>query len=242
MYELEPLSQLSVLKVVLRGAAALKGRGIKMGKAAASQIARVARGDARRALCILEAAFNYEKVVTPETVKRVAPSKHFALSDQEHFDFASAFQGSIQASDADSAVYWLAKWLESGEDPRYVARRLLVCAHEDAASTPMCAAVAHSAYVTAKEIGRPECDIALSHAAILIATSPRNKSALRAIAAALKDVRDGRDVEVPKSMRDSHYKSCEKLNRGAYADGGNPEAYVGVNRKYYEPEIKDWAS
>jgi putative ATPase len=241
IYETEPLSQLDVLKVIVKGAARLKELcPIHLDKEAAKYISNVVSGDARKALSILEAAFNYDVNITLEVVKKVAPSKYFILGSQDHFDLASAFQGSIQASDPDAAIYWLAKWLESGEDPRYIARRLLVSASEDAAGTPICASVAHAAYIAAKEIGRPECDILLAHATILVATAPRNKSALCAISLAISDVRNGVSIEVPKAMKDSHYKSCKKLGRGAYNDGMNQEAYVGIQKKYYQPER--WSS
>ena len=238
IYETEPLSQIDILKVVIKGVAWLRERfgKVSLDREAAKYLSIIANGDARKALSILETAFNYNRSITLEIAKKVAPSKYFVLGDQAHFDLASAFQGSIQASDPDAAIFWLAKWLESGEDPRYIARRLMVSACEDAASTPICAAVAHAAYIAAKEIGRPECDILLAHATILVATAPRNKSAACAIWSAVSDVRHGVSIEVPKSMKDGHYKSCEKLGHGAYQDGMNQATYVGVDRKYYCPE------
>jgi putative ATPase len=237
IFETEPLSQLDVLKVLIKGVNYLKEHWpVHLEKDAAKYISVVANGDARKALSILEMAFNYKNNITIEIAKRVAPSKYFILADQDHFDLASAFQGSIQASDPDSAIFWLAKWLESGEDPRYIARRLMVSASEDAAGTPICAAVAHAAYIAAKEVGRPECDIPLAHATILVATAPRNKSAACAIWSAVSDVRHGVTIEVPKALKDSHYKSCEKLGHGSYNDGMNQEAYVSVGRRYYKPE------
>ena len=236
IFETEPLTQIDVLKVIIRGVEQIRKQWpIKIDKEAARYISVAASGDARKALSILETAFNHRQNITVEVVKKVAPSKYLVFNDQAHFDLASAFQGSIQASDPDAAVYWLAKWLESGEDPRYIARRLLVSACEDAASTPICAAVAHAAYTAAKEIGRPECDIPLAHATILVATAPRNKSAACAIWSAVSDVRNGYTVEVPKNMKDSHYKSCQKLGHGAYNDGMNQAAYVGIDRVYYNP-------
>jgi len=247
IYVLEPLTQMSIIKILVRAATYLKKHGLnKIDKEAILYISRVANKDARRALTVLEAAFNCvtdSGIISAEVVKRVAPTKYYRLTTDDRYDLASAFQGSIQASDPDSAVYWLAKWLESGEDPRYIARRLLVSAHEDAASTPIAAAVAHSAYTAACEIGRPECDIALAHAAILIATAPRNKFAIRAIRAAISDIRKGIDLEVPKPMRDCHYKGSAKLGHGAYHDGANQEAYVGVKRKYVDPTAwKVWTT
>ena len=130
----------------------------------------------------------------------------------------------------------MAKWLESGEDPRYIARRLLVSAAEDAASTPAAVAAAHAAYTAACQIGRPECDIVLAQATILTATAPRSKAAACAIWEALKDIRKGENIEIPKEMRDCHYAAAAELEHGAYHDGMDMDQYVGINKRYYRPE------
>jgi putative ATPase len=243
IYTLEPLQELDIVKVLVRGVKYLRFiddyAKTEIDRDTIVYLARIACGDARKALSLLETAYNYDPNITLANAKKIAPSKYFVLAEQDHFDLASAFQGSIQASDPDAAIYWLAKWLESGEDPRYIARRLMVSACEDAAGDPICAAVAHAAYIAAKEIGRPECDIPLAHATILVATAPRNKSAACAIWSAVADIRNGIIIEVPKSMKDSHYPGSAKLGHGAYCDGMNQSAYVGINnRKYYKPE--DW--
>lgn len=194
-------------------------------------------GDARRLITIVEAAVDLcDGNITKDVIDVVAPNKYTVFSEDEHFDLASAFQGSIQASDADSAIFWLAKWLESGEDPRYIARRLLVSAAEDAFSNPICTTVANAAFTAACEIGRPECDIVLAQATILIANSIRDKTAACAIWDALKDVRDGSEVSIPKEMRDSHYKGAKFLGNGQYHDGSKPEMYRGINKRYVKPE------
>lgn len=237
IYETEPLSQLDTLKVIVKGAAWLKQHHpVHLDKEAAKYISVMANGDARKALSILETAFNYNLDISLDVVKKVTPSKYFVLSSQAHYDFASAFQGSIQASDVDAAIYWLAKWLESGEDPRYIARRLLVCAAEDAYSNPICTAVAHAAYTAACEIGRPECDLVMAQAVCLIATSKRDKTSHDAIRAAVSDVRHGINIEVPKSLKDCHYPGAAMLGHGSYYDGANQNEYVGIDRVYFKPE------
>jgi putative ATPase len=238
IFILEPLNELDIARVLLNGFKHLKqlNETTNTDKDALKYIARISSGDARKALSILEAAYNYDFKISLESIKKIAPSKYYRRSESDKYDYASWFQGAIQASDPDTAIFALSAWLESGEDPRYIARRLIVSASEDAAGTPICVAVAHAAYTAAKEVGRPECDIPLAHAAILVATAPRNKSAACAIWSAVSDVRHGVTIEVPKSMKDSHYKSCEKLGCGAYNDGMNQEAYVGVSKKYYKPE------
>lgn len=242
VFEVEPLSKKDLLKVVLRGIQYYRNTNnldVTADSEAIERMLVVCCGDARKILSILELAVDVldgGTAVTREVIDLVAPSKYLVLGDTEHFDLASAFQGSIQASDPDAAVYWLAKWLESGEDPRYIARRLLVSAAEDAFSNPMCMAAAHAAYLSAAEIGRPECDIVLSAATIMVATSPRDKSAANAIWAAVKDVRGGMDVAIPKEMRDCHYSGAAKLGHGAYKDGADQSVYVGVDKKYYHPQ------
>lgn len=237
IYITEPILDTGILKVLITGIKHLKQYGLmKIAKDAAKYIAMVAGGDARKALSILEAAYNYDTNISLEVAKKVAPSKYYRYSKDDKYDLASWTQGAIQASDANSAVYAIAKWLESGEDPRYIARRLMVSASEDAAGNPLAALIAHSAYVAACEIGRPECDIILAHAAVAIASSPRNKSAACAIWAALKDVRDGVSIEVPKSLKDCHYPGSKLLGHGSYHDGMSQSEYIGVSKKYYYPE------
>lgn len=244
--ELEPLTTRDLLKVLKRGLDYYKNAGtpVHITRDAAMHIVTMANGDARKVLSILEVAVavieGESTEITLEVAKAVSPSKYMVFGEQAHFNMASAYQGSIQASDPDAAVYWLAKWLESGEDPRYIARRLLVSASEDAAGNPECAMVANNAYIAACEVGRPECDIILAHATVLTASAPRNKSAACAIWAAVKDVRDGVTLEVPKELRDSHYPGAKDLGHGSYHDGMNMGEYVGINRRYYYPER--WAN
>ena len=238
--ELEPLKPADLVRLLLRGVEHLKKtRNIKLDKEAAQHIITVANGDGRKVISILEVAAAVadegDLHITLELAKAVSPSKYMVFGDQAHFDLASWTQGAIQASDPDSAIYALSKWLESGEDPRYIARRIMVSASEDAMSTPEAAMVAHNAYIAACEIGRPECDIILAHAVVLIASAKRDKSAAKAIWAAVKDVRDAPAIEIPKPLKDSHYPGAAKLGHGAYHDGMAQSEYVGIDRIYYRP-------
>jgi putative ATPase len=199
-------------------------------------VIKAANHDGRKAVSILEMASLVSDNITVDIVTSIAPNKYYAFSDNAHFDYASAYQGSIQASDPDAAIYWLAQWLESGEDPRYIARRLLVSAAEDAYSNPICTAVAHAAYTAACEVGRPECDIVMAQATIMIATSERNKTAANAIWQAVKDVRSKADLEIPREMRDSHYPGAKQLGHGQYHDGADMSAYVGIKKRYVKHE------
>jgi putative ATPase len=240
IFTLEPLTEKELATILLRTVQYIWNyRELEIDSEAALYLVRISVGDARKLISTLEMAVDIiqDNHITMEVMRAVAPSKYMVFSEGMHYNLASATQGSIQASDPDAAVYWLAKWLESGEDPRYIARRVFISAGEDACSNPICTAVAHAALVAAEKIGRPECDILLAQAVCLIASSPRDKAAAIAIWEALKDIREGVDVQVPKEMRDCHYIGHEKLGHGAYHDGMNQEAYIGVKKKYYRPWI-----
>lgn len=211
-------------------------RKVSIAPEAAKHLIRMSCGDGRKILNLLELALALlqdSEHIDLEVAKEAAPSKYVIFGMDDHFDLASAFQGSIQASDPDAALYWLAKWLESGEDPRYIARRLLVSAAEDACSSPQCTAVANAAFTAACHIGRPECDIVLAQATVLVATAERDKSAANGIWAAIKDVRNNADIAVPKEMKDSHYAGAKRLGHGSFKDGSDSSKYVGVNKRYY---------
>lgn len=120
---------------------------------------------------------------------------------QDHFDCAHCFQESIQHSDGNSAIYWLAKWLCSGEDPAYICRRMLITAFEDCASNPMAAVLAMAASYTTERTGMPECMIPMALATIEMASSDRDKTAYTAIKMAMYDVQNGTTVHVPDGMR-----------------------------------------
>ena len=239
IFILEPLGTKDLLKLILKVISYYreKGRNLEVDPEAAQYVARISCGDGRKVISLMETAVEVseDNKISLELVKIIAPSKYMIYSDDAKYDYASALQGSIQASDPDSAIYWLACWLEAGEDPRYITRRIMVSASEDAAGSPEAAMVAHNAFIAACEIGRPECDIVLAHAVTIIASCPRDKSSAKAIWAAVKDVRDKVDVEVPKKMRDSHYQGAEKLGHGAYKDGCEPMEYVGITKTYYHP-------
>jgi putative ATPase len=240
IFQFEPLSRKDLLTLICKGLCHLQVErpNLTMDPDAALYVVDVSCGDGRKCITLFDLASRIceNDIISLQTVKNVAPNKYMIFSEDLHYDYASAMQGSIQASDPDAAIYWLAKWLESGEDPRYVARRVLISAAEDAYDNPICTAVAHAAFIAAKEIGRPECDISLAQAVCLIATSKRDKSAACAMWSALKDVRESNEVWVPKEMRDAHYSGAKQLGQGAYHDGQNQFAYVGINKRYYYPE------
>jgi putative ATPase len=238
VYQLEPLNPKDLAQLILRAVKYYRdnGKDVRIDKEAVKHFIVVAGGDGRKVLSSVELAVAIDNNITLDLAKAVTPSKYMCLSEDRKYDWLSALQGAIQASDADAAVYWLAQALEAGLDPRILARRIMVSASEDASGNPMAAMLAHSAYVSACEIGRPECDIILSHAVVTIATSVRDKSAAEAIWGAVSDVRNGYHLEVPKEMKDTHYLGAKQLGHGAFKDGANQLAYVGVDKKYYFPK------
>ena len=161
----------------------------------------------------------------------------------EHYDAASALIKSMRGSDPDATVYWLARMLEAGEDPRFVARRIAICAAEDVGNAdPMALVLANAAVQTTVFVGLPECQLPLAQAAIYIACAPKSNASATAIWSATKDVKEGRTNPVPKHLRDSHYRGSKRLGHGEgykYAhdapEGIVAQDYLGVDKTYYRP-------
>ena len=163
-------------------------------------------GDARKFITSMEALIEMMSdngTFGIEDLESVMPCKHvvFDKSGNEHFAYAHCYQDAIQDSDENGAIYWLAAWLNSGEDPAYICRRMLITAFEDCAGNPFAITSAMAACFTTERTGMPECMIAMAHATIEMAKSKRNKSAFYAIHAAMADVQNGRTVYVPPDMR-----------------------------------------
>ncbi len=256
IFELKPLSEADLLKLMRRALAdAERGLGhlkIEAGELALAHLAKVADGDARKALNSLEiAALTTEP--EPDGVIRITMGvaeqciqKKAVVYDGDgdaHYDTISAFIKSMRGSDADATLYWLAKMIHAGEDPRFITRRILICAAEDVGlADPMALVLAMAAHQTAEFVGWPEARIPIAEAAIYIATASKSNSAYLAIDAALEDVRSGRTLPVPDSLRDSHYSGAKRLGHGegyAYShdfpDHFVPQDYLGAAKRYYEP-------
>src|SRR5207237_617214 len=132
-----------------------------------------------------------------------------------HYDVASAFIKSMRGSDPDAAIYWLARMLEAGEDPRFIARRVVICASEDVGNAdPQALIVAAAALQAIEFVGLPECQLALAQAVTYIATAPKSNASTMAISKARQDVREGRTLAVPLHLRDSHYQGATQLGHG----------------------------
>jgi len=168
----------------------------------------------------------------------------------EHYDAASALIKSMRGSDPDAAVYWVARMLEAGEDPRFIARRIAILASEDIGNAdPQALLVAAAAFDIVEKVGMPEAQLTLGQAAIYMATAPKSNASALAIWAAMKDVREGRTLPVPKHLRDSHYQGSKRLEHGQgyqyphdFPGGNVRQDYLGVDKTYYEPVDRGYES
>ena len=215
-------------------------------------IAEVSDGDARRALNALEVA-----VMTTEpgpdgvvrctlAVAEDSIQKKAVVYDRDgdsHYDAASAFIKSMRGSDPDAAIYWMARMLEAGEDPRFIARRMVICAAEDVGNAaPLALVLANAALQAAEFVGLPEARIPLAQAVTYIACAPKSNAAYLAIAGAEEDVKNGRTLDVPDHLKDAHYPGAKRLGRGEgykyahdYEGHFVEQDYLPVDRVYYEP-------
>jgi putative ATPase len=256
IFELRPLSE-EELYLLCQRALTDTERGLGHLKIAADEnalrhLAKIADGDARKVLNALEiAALTTEPdadgaIRLTLTVAEQSIQKKAVVYDGDgdaHYDTISAFIKAMRGSDPDAALYWLAKMIHAGEDPRFIARRIVICAAEDVGlADPMALVLATSALQAAEFVGWPEAQIPLAEATIYIATANKSNSAVMAIAAALEDVRSGRTIPVPEHLRDAHYKGAERLGHGQgyqYAHEGKDhfvaQDYLGVDKTFYEP-------
>lgn len=214
-----------------------------------------ARGDARAALNLVENSYfasNLEangRTLNVEILENISQKRNTRYSQQEHYDCASAFQKSLRGSDPDAAIYYLAKMIAAGEDPRFIARRLIVTASEDVGNADTNAlSVAMNAYKAVELLGLPEGRIPLAQAVIYVAKAPKSNAAICAIDSALSDIEHGQDFPPPMHLRDAHYKDAKNYGFGVdyiYSHGA-PKTYQQflpdelVNKKYVKenPNIK----
>jgi putative ATPase len=217
----------------------------------AASIARSAGGDARSALNTLELAAQTAQAegveLTEEHVVDAARKRPLVYdrSGDLHYDFTSAFIKSMRGSDPDAAVYYLVAMLEAGEDPRFVARRMVILASEDVGDAdPQALVVAVAAAQALEHVGLPEAKLNLAQAAIYLATAPKSNAVTRALGAATRDVREHGNLRPPKELRDAHYRGAKKLGHGeGYIYPHDDLAGFDVDylpdelkgRKYYEP-------
>jgi putative ATPase len=246
--ELESLSADDLAIVVERGAAEL---GVDPPAQIVALIAAKAGGDGRNALNILELAVRTAQAedvpVEPRHVEDAARKRPLVYDKggDAHYDFASAFIKSMRASDPDAAVYYLVAMLEGGEDPRFLARRMIILASEDIGNAdPRALQIAVAAAHALEHVGLPEARLNLAQAAIYLARAPKSNAVVRALGAATKDAREHGHLRPPDFLRDAHYAGAKKLGRGegyvyphedpaGFEVDNLPEELRG--RRYYRP-------
>ncbi|HEV3439468.1 MAG TPA: replication-associated recombination protein A [Gemmata sp.] len=272
IFTFEPLSRENIRTLITRALAdPERGLGktpVAITDEAVAFLAEVCDGDARRALTAIE--IGVKSAMAPErttnqnaaNVAQNAAARSPIIFDlalaqdsiqrkvldfdptgDTHYDLASAFIKSMRGSDPNAAIYWLARMLEGGEDPRFVARRLVIFASEDVGNAdPIALLVANGAWDAVERVGLPECQLNLSHAVCYLATAPKSNACTMAIGAATKDVKEGRTLPVPKHLKDSHYEGAKKFGHGTdykyahnFGDGWVDQEYIPVDVEYYRP-------
>jgi len=250
---LQPLTDDDVRTVVRRALTDERGLAAKytLEPDAEDQLVRMAGGDARRALTYLEAAAggaSSDKIITIDVLATAVDraAVRYDRDGDQHYDVASAFIKSLRGSDVDAALHYLARMIEAGEDPRFIARRLVILASEDIGlADPTALTTAVAAHQAVAFIGFPEASLTLAQAVIALATAPKSNAVTTAIGAAIADVRAGLVGTVPPHLRDSHYGGAKKLAHGkgyvyphdlpagVAAQQYAPDPIAG--REYYQP-------
>jgi putative ATPase len=260
VFHFEPLGEEEILEL-LKSAIADTERGlgkfdIRAEKKALKFLAVTSDGDARKALTALEVGvlsqaarqqdtkikFNLE--VAKESIQQ--KTIDYDGTGDTHYDLASALQKSMRGSDPDATVYWLARMIAGGEDTRFIARRIAVCAAEDVGNAdPMATVLAAAAVQISEFVGLPEAQLALAQAALYVACAPKSNAVSSAIWKAVDDVKSQKTIPVPKHLKDSHYRAAKKMGYGAdykyphnFEGGFVPQEYLpaAMGKRYYKPK------
>ncbi|WP_197376828.1 replication-associated recombination protein A [Mycolicibacterium baixiangningiae] len=252
--QLQPLTPDNIAAVVRRAVADPRGLGdtVEVSDDAVDVIVQLSAGDARRALTALEVAAESAAAadgrVTVDIVEQSLDKAavRYDRDGDQHYDVVSAFIKSVRGSDVDAALHYLARMLVAGEDPRFIARRLMILASEDIGmADPTALPTAVAAAQTVQLIGLPEAQLTLAHATVHLATAAKSNAVTTALGSAMNDVRNGKAGQVPAHLRDGHYSGAAKLGNAVgyvyshdHPDGVVPQQYspdelVGVD--YYRP-------
>ncbi|MBZ5741270.1 replication-associated recombination protein A [Nocardioides mangrovi] len=246
LLRLESLTDDDVRAVLDQAIADERGLGgaVSVDEDALEHLVRLAGGDARRSLTYLEAAAGAATsqgsgtvdLATAETAVDRAAVRYDRQGDQ-HYDVVSAFIKSVRGSDADAALHYLARMMEAGEDPRFIARRLMILASEDIGlADPTAIQTAVAAAQVVQLIGMPEAKLTLAHATIALAVAPKSNAVTTAIGAAVADVRAGKIGQVPPHLRDAHYAGAKKIGHGSTYKYSHDEPF-GIAEQQYAPDI-----
>ena len=256
VFELKPLTPEDIRSILSR---ALKDEKKGLGKHlvvieddAMQFLSKVSDGDARRALNALEMGVlttpaakdgrvHFTRKIAEESIQKKAVV--YDADGDAHYDTISAFIKSMRGSDPDAALYYLAKMLYAGEDPRFIARRIVICASEDVGNAdPQALVLANTAFQVSEFVGLPEARIPLAQAAVYIACSPKSNASYMGIEAATRDVSENRTLEVPASLKGTGYQGAKNLGHGEgykyahdYEGHYVSQDYLKERRQYYIP-------
>ncbi len=261
VFELEPLSP-DDLTQLIRRALADKERGlgalpIQIDDKAIEFLSAISDGDGRKTLNALEVAvlttpksedgrIHITVAIAEESIQK--KQVNYDADGDAHYDTISAFIKSMRGSDADAALYWMAKMIYAGEDPRFIARRIVICAAEDVGNAdPQALILANAAFQAMEVIGLPEARIILAQAATYVACAPKSNAVYVGIDRALADVKEQRTHGVPIHLKDGHYKGAAKLGHGAgykyahdYPQHYVEQEYMPHEAVYYEPTLQGY--
>ena len=256
VFELNPLPPAGIIRILNR-AIEDKERGLGHLRVSADPdalafLAQASDGDARRALNALEIGC---RTTAPDTdgaiqftleIAQESIQKKQVVYDRDgdaHYDTASAFIKSMRGSDPDAVLYWMAKMIYAGEDPRFIARRICICAAEDVGNAdPQALVIASAALQISEFIGLPEARIPLAQAAVYVACAPKSNAVYLGIEKALGDVKSKKTQEVPVHLKDASYRGAKRLDHGKdykyahdFKDHYVDQEYMPLNARYYEP-------
>ncbi len=249
LFRLEPLDADALTLLLQRGADIEE---VSLAADAAAHLVGLAAGDGRHLLTCLEVAaalarHRGDRLVSLVDAEAALGARSVRYGRDDHYDVVSAFIKSVRGSDPDAAIFWLATMLEAGEDPRFIARRLVIAASEDIGmADPQALVVAVAAAQALEHVGLPEAQLSLAQATVHLACAPKSNRVARAIWDARADVRAGVGGEVPMHLRDAHYKGAASLGHGVGYEyphddprGWVPQQYLpdaAVGRRYYRPD------
>ncbi len=257
IFQFRPLQKDDIRSLLRRTLSDRKGLGnydVSIDDDAVDFIASVSEGDARRALNILELAFlscgaaDGRCRITVAHAKEVLQNRTIYYDEDDHYNTVSAFIKSMRGSDPDASVYWLAKMLEAGDDPLFVARRIVICAAEDVGNAdPTALCVAVSAMQALEKIGMPEGRIPLAQAAVYIAAAPKSNASCAAIDKAIETIRSESVQEVPVHLKDSHYAGAKRLGAGegykyphSFEKNYVAQNYMNIHKSFYTPSSQGY--
>jgi len=214
--------------------------GYKLNKEAKDWLIAMANGDARQAITMIENTAKLYNKVTLENLKQTLQSKflRYDKKGEEHYNTISAFIKSMRASQPDAALYYLARMIDAGEDPKFIARRMVIFASEDIGmAQPTALVVANEVFKAVETIGLPECLINLGHGAVYLAEAKKNRSAYNGLMAAVEDVKKYGNLPIPMQVRNAPTKLMKELGYGKNYEKYSKESFLPtqlIKKKYYK--------